>query len=75
MNSVLTVGHPTSISHELPPFARVVRRVGFALLAWSRRMQHVAPTHAELAELHDHRLEAERLRADQYAAIVLGRLM
>ncbi|GAA1838700.1 hypothetical protein [Agromyces salentinus] len=55
---------------------RMPRRTWLALMAWAgvagRRR---APSRDELAELHEYRLVAERLREERFQAVAVGRLM
>jgi hypothetical protein len=65
--SVGPVGHSTL-------FQRISRRAGLALLACSRGAER-RHSREELAELHERRLVAERLREERFRAVALGRLM
>jgi len=67
MNTALTVtpvvqGGPATVAPHVRRFhERIARRMGAALVAWSRRADR-GRTREELAELHQRRLEASRLR-------------
>ncbi|WP_448808402.1 hypothetical protein [Agromyces bauzanensis] len=53
---------------------RLTRRVGLALLEWSRTVE-LRRSREHLAELHERRLEAERLRTELQREVMLARLM
>jgi hypothetical protein len=65
--SVRPVGHSTLVQ-------RISRRVGVALVAWSRGADR-GYSREDLAELHERRLVAERLREERFRAVALGRLV
>jgi hypothetical protein len=53
---------------------RISRRSGLALLAWSRMVEH-RHSREYLAELHERRQEAERLREERFRDVALSRLL
>lgn len=53
---------------------RMARRAGVALVAWSRGVEH-RHSREQLAELHERRLEAQRLREERFRDVALSRLM
>ncbi|MDF2573618.1 MAG: hypothetical protein K0S05_530 [Agromyces sp.] len=53
---------------------RISRRVGLALLEWSRTAE-LRRSREHLAELHERRVEAERLRTELQRQVILTRLM
>ena len=65
--SVRPTGHETLVE-------RISRRTGLALVAWSRRAeQHRSREY--LAELHERRQEAERLRGEVARSVTLARML
>ncbi len=70
--SVRPVGHSTLVQR--------ISRTGLALVAWSRsgsrsRSRGAEYSREELAELHERRLVAERLREERFRAVALGRMI
>jgi hypothetical protein len=53
---------------------RISRRTGLALLAWSRTVEH-RHSREYLAELHERRREAARLREERFRDVALTRLI
>jgi len=53
---------------------RISRRSGLALLAWSRAVEH-RRSREYVAELHERRREAVRLREERFRDVTLTRLM
>ena len=75
MDTALISSGPASVSpiRHLPLFERISRRAGLALVAWSHRAeQHRGREY--LAELHERRQEAERLRGELVRNVTLTRL-
>ena len=60
--------------HTAHGLARVAERAGMRLVAWSRSAEQKY-SREQLAELHERRLEAQRLRADRYRDRALTHLM
>ncbi|WP_157416137.1 hypothetical protein [Agromyces allii] len=55
---------------------RMSRRAGLALLAWAEKTRRRAiPSREELAELHERREVAERLREERFGSVAVGRLI
>jgi hypothetical protein len=65
--SVRRAGHATLVE-------RISRRVGLALVEWSRRAEQ-RRSHEYLAELYERRQEAERLREERFRDVALSRLL
>ena len=65
--SVRPVGHPTFVQ-------RISRRLRLALVAWSRGIEH-QQTREELAELHERRRDAERLREERFRNVAMARMI
>jgi hypothetical protein len=65
--SVRPVGHETLVE-------RISRRVGLTLIEWSRGAEQ-RRSREHLAELHERRQEAERLREERFREVALGRLL
>ena len=76
MNSALTTaGVVTGRPHrESTLIERLARRAGVALVTWSHAAEQ-RHTREELAELHERRLVAERLREERFRDVALSRLM
>ncbi len=53
---------------------RISRRAGLALVAWSRGAEQ-RHSREYLAELHERRREAERLREERFRDVALARLV
>lgn len=53
---------------------RISLRAGLALVAWSRRAEQ-RNSREHLAELHERRVEAERLRTELQRQVMLTRLI
>ena len=66
--TVRPVGHSTLVQ-------RISRRVGLALVAWSRSRGAEQTSREELAELHERRLVAEQLREERFRAVAIGRMV
>lgn len=56
------------------PFGRIAHRAGVALVAWRRGVDR-QPSRERLAELHERRLEAARLREEAFRSAALTRLI
>ena len=65
--SVRPTGHETLVE-------RISRRAGLALVAWSRRAGH-RRSREYLAELHERRQEAERLRGELTRNVTVARML
>ncbi|MGW9629466.1 hypothetical protein ACWGST_02090 [Agromyces sp. NPDC055520] len=55
-------------------FGRLSRRVGLALVAWSSESERRRSPES-LAELHELRQQAERLRNDRFREVTFSRLL
>lgn len=53
---------------------RLTRRAGTALLAWSTRVEH-RHSREYLMELHERRIEAERLRDERFGYATFARII
>lgn len=76
MNTALVgAGHVTvrPIGHSTP-LQRISRRVGLALVTWSRGAEQ-RYSREELAELHERRQEAERLREERFRNVAMARMI
>jgi len=76
MNTALTTagvvaGRP---NRDATLIERMARRAGVALVAWSRGAEQ-RHTREQLAELHERRRVAERLREERFRDVALSRLM
>lgn len=76
MNTAVTTagivtGRPRRTTTQIQ---RMARRVGVALVTWSRSAEQ-RHTREQLAELHEHRRAAERLREERFRDVALSRLM
>jgi hypothetical protein len=76
MNTALTAaGGVTVRPHRDSTFIeRMARRTGVALVAWSRAAKQ-RQSREQLAELHERRLEAARLREECFRDVYLSRIM
>lgn len=76
MNTALIATGPASVRpiRHTPLIERISRRMGLALVAWSQRAEH-RRSREYLAELHERRQEAERLRAERFHAVAVTRLI
>ena len=76
MNTALIATGPASVRpiRHTPLIERISRRMGLALVAWSHRAEH-RRSREYLAELHERRQEAERLRAERFRAVAVTRLI
>jgi hypothetical protein len=73
MHTALTAGSvPANAIGGATLLERISRRTGLALLAWSRTVEH-RRSREYLAELHERRREAERLRDEMRRDIHLAR--
>ena len=75
MDTAVIASGPASVSpiRHLPLVERISRRAGLALVAWSHRAEH-RRSREYLAELHERRQEAERLRGELVRNVTLSRL-
>ncbi|MBM7832012.1 hypothetical protein JOE59_002717 [Agromyces cerinus] len=71
LTTVPSLVRPAGRSSRL---GRLSRRVGLALLAWSRGSDRRRSPES-LAELHERQQEAERLRNDRFREVTFSRLM
>jgi hypothetical protein len=60
--------------HVAHGLAGMAQRIGERLIAWSRADEQ-RHTREYLAELHERRLEAERLRNERFGSVAVGRFM
>jgi hypothetical protein len=76
MNTALIASGPASVRpiHPTPLIERISRRAGLALVAWSHRAEH-RRSREYLAELHERRQEAERLRDELVRSVAVTRLI
>ncbi|RZS68658.1 hypothetical protein EV187_1092 [Agromyces ramosus] len=65
--TVRPIGHSTLLQ-------RISRRAGLALVAWSRGAEQ-RHSREELAELHERRQEAERLREERFRNVAMARMI
>lgn len=76
MNTALTAAGGVTVRphRDSPLVERVARRAGVALVAWSRGVEQ-RHSREQLAELHERRLEAARLREERFRDVTLSRLI
>lgn len=77
MNTALTAATASAPAPALEGttlLERISRRIGLALLAWSGEIER-RRGREYLAELHEHRREAARLREERFRDVTLTRLM
>jgi hypothetical protein len=76
MNTALIASGPASVRpiRHMPLIERISRSTGLALVAWSHRAEQ-RRSREYLAELHERRQEAERLRAERFRAVAVSRLI
>lgn len=71
---IATGSVPVAPHRDATLVERISRRVGLALIEWSRAAEH-RRSREHLAELHERRREAERLRTELQRELMLTRLM
>jgi hypothetical protein len=76
MDTAVIASGPASVRpiRHTPLVERISRRAGLALVAWSHRAEH-RRGREYLAELHERRQEAERLRGEVVRSVTLARLL
>jgi hypothetical protein len=76
MDTALIASGPASV-RPMPHttlLERISRRAGLALVAWSQRAEH-RRSREYLAEQHERRVVAERLREERFREVALGRMV
>lgn len=72
---LIETGSMPVVSHrDATLVERISLRAGLALVAWSRRAEQ-RNSREHLAELHERRVEAERLRTELQRQVMLTRLI
>jgi hypothetical protein len=71
--STTATAHETG-AHAAHGLAGLAHRIGVRLVEWSRSTEQKY-TREHLAELHEGRLEAQRLRDERFRGVALGRMM
>lgn len=76
MDTALIASGQASVGpiRHMPLVERISRRTGLALVAWSHRAEQ-RRGREYLAELHERRQEAERLRGEVARDVALARLL
>lgn len=75
MNTALTTAGAVPVRpHRSSTLGRMARRAGIVLVGWSRTAEH-RHTREQLAEMHELRRVAERLREERFRDVALSRLM
>ncbi|MFD4422292.1 hypothetical protein ACFWN7_12430 [Agromyces sp. NPDC058484] len=69
-----TAPAPEVGGHAARGLAGLAQRVGMRLVAWSRADEQ-RHSREVLAELHERRVAAERLRDERFSSVAVGRLL